>query len=251
VLAATGWQPEGARPSAAKFVLIAAPHTSNWDLLYLLALAAVFGVNVRWMGKHTLFRGPAGPVLRALGGIPIRRHRNENVVQAMARAFAECDELALVVPAEGTRSRAPYWKSGFYHIARSAGVPIVMGYLDYPRRRGGFGPALVPSGDVRADMDRIRAFYADKVGRHPAGSGPVRLREEDDAPPDAAPVPPSSSPPSARDHEEPDHAGETHEEAERAQRVDVREVEDAVQHAGRDERERQRRRGAGRGPGEV
>jgi 1-acyl-sn-glycerol-3-phosphate acyltransferase len=183
VLATTGWQPEGARPAAAKFVLIAAPHTSNWDLLYLLALAAVFDVDVRWMGKHTLFRWPMGPVLRALGGIPIRRHRSENVVQAMAREFAQCDALALVVPAEGTRGRAPYWKSGFYHIARAAGVPIVMGYLDYPRRRGGFGPALVPSGDVTADMDRIRAFYADKVGRHPEGSGPVRLREEDDAPP--------------------------------------------------------------------
>jgi 1-acyl-sn-glycerol-3-phosphate acyltransferase len=182
VLAATGWEPEGERPAAAKYVLIAAPHTSNWDLLFLLALAAVFDVDVRWMGKHTLFRWPLGAVLRALGGIPIRRHRNENVVQAMARAFAECDALALVVPAEGTRGRAPYWKSGFYHIARAAGVPIVMGYLDYRRRRGGFGPALVPSGDVVADMERVRGFYADKVGRHPSGSGPVRLREEEAAP---------------------------------------------------------------------
>ena len=182
MLAVTGWRPEGARPAAAKYVLIAAPHTSNWDLLYLLALAAVFDVDVRWMGKHTLFRWPLGAAMRALGGIPIRRHRNENVVQAMARAFAECDALALVVPAEGTRSHAPYWKSGFYHIARAAGVPVVMGYLDYPRRRGGFGPALVPSGDVVADMERIRAFYADKVGRHPAGAGPVRLREEEAVP---------------------------------------------------------------------
>jgi 1-acyl-sn-glycerol-3-phosphate acyltransferase len=174
----TGWEAEGAKPAARRFVLIAAPHTSNWDLAYLLALAAVFELRISWMGKHTLFRPPLGWLMRRTGGIPIVRHRREDVVAQAARRFANSEELALVVPAEATRSRAEYWKSGFYHIARTAKVPIVLGYLDYARRRGGFGPALEATGDVRADMDRIRAFYADKVARYPAQFGAVRLREE-------------------------------------------------------------------------
>jgi 1-acyl-sn-glycerol-3-phosphate acyltransferase len=96
----------------------------------------------------------------------------------MARAFAESESLALVVPAEGTRSYVAHWKSGFYHIARTAKVPIVLGYLDYAHRRGGFGPALHTTGDIRSDMDEIRDFYADKVGRHPDQFGEVRLKEE-------------------------------------------------------------------------
>ena len=175
----TGWEPEGARPEAQRFVLIAAPHTSNWDLVFLLALAEVYGVRVSWMGKHTLFRPPFGALFRALGGIPIRRHERGDRVAAMAKEFSERERFALVVPSEATRAWAPYWKSGFYHIARRAGVPIVMGFLDYRRRRGGFGPALVASGDVKRDMEAIRAFYADKAGKYPESFGPVRLREED------------------------------------------------------------------------
>jgi 1-acyl-sn-glycerol-3-phosphate acyltransferase len=174
----TGWAPEGERPAAARFVLIAAPHTSNWDLVYLLALAEVYALRVSWMGKHTLFRPPFGALFRALGGIPIRRDERADRVGAMAKEFAEHERFALVVPSEATRGWAPYWKSGFYHIARRAEVPIVMGFLDYRRRRGGFGPALLASGDVRRDMDAIRAFYADKVGKYPECFGPVRLREE-------------------------------------------------------------------------
>lgn len=160
-------------------MLIAAPHTSNWDLAYLLAFAELFGVRVSWLGKHTLFRPPLGFLMRRAGGIPVVRHQRGALVEQAAQLFAERDELALVVPAEGTRSAAAHWKSGFYHIARSAGVPIVCGYLDYARRRGGFGPTIVPTGDVAADMDRVRAFYADKTARYPEKFGPVRLREED------------------------------------------------------------------------
>jgi 1-acyl-sn-glycerol-3-phosphate acyltransferase len=178
-LRVTGWQPEGARPTAPRFVLIAAPHTSNWDLAYLLALAEIYELRVSWMGKHTLFRPPFGALFRALGGIAIRRHERADRVGAMAKEFAERERFALVVPSEATRGWAPYWKSGFYHIARRANVPIVMGFLDYRRRRGGFGPALLASGDVGKDMDQIRAFYADKVGKFPAQFGPVRLREEE------------------------------------------------------------------------
>ena len=177
-LRVTGWQPEGDAPSEARFVLIAAPHTSNWDLAFLLALATIYGIRISWMGKHTLFRGPMGTMMRAVGGIPVVRHERLNMVDLMAAEFGERERFALVVPAEATRARAEYWKSGFYHIANQARVPIVMGYLDYPSRRGGFGPGLLPSGDVKRDMDQVRAFYADKTGRHPDLFGPIRLREE-------------------------------------------------------------------------
>ncbi len=173
-----GWEPEGARPRERRFVLIAAPHTSNWDLAYLLAISTVVDVKISWMGKHTLFRPPLGWLMRASGGIPVVRSRSEKLVFQMARAFEKSESLALVVPAEGTRGYVPHWKSGFYHIARRANVPIVMGYLDYASRRGGFGPAIHPTGDVRADMDKIRAFYSDKVGKYPDSFGEVRLKEE-------------------------------------------------------------------------
>lgn len=177
-LRVTGWETEGERPRSPKVVLIAAPHTSNWDLAYLLALATRYDMRLHWMGKHTLFRGPMGWVMRAVGGIPVYRHERRSMVQQMADAFAEREVLVLTVPPEGTRRRAEHWKSGFYHIARSAGVPLVLGYLDYARKRGGFGPEFHPTGDVAADMARIRAFYADKTGRHPDCFGEVRLREE-------------------------------------------------------------------------
>ena len=174
----SGWEAEGAKPVANRFVLIAAPHTSNWDLAFLLALAAGFDLRVSWMGKHALFRPPFGWLMRRTGGIPIVRHQRGDMVAQAARRFASAEKLALVVPAEGTRRHVTHWKSGFYHIARMANVPIVLGYLDYSRRRGGFGPAIQASGDVGADMDKIRAFYADKVGRFPDQFGDVRLKEE-------------------------------------------------------------------------
>lgn len=179
-LRAFGWREEGERPSP-PFVLIAAPHTTNWDLPFTLALSYVYDLPIRWAGKHTLFAFPWGPLMRALGGVAIRRDRRENRVSQLAGLFREHPGLVLTVPAEGTRSRTEHWKSGFYHVAREAGVPIVCGYLDYARKRGGFGLVLEPTEDVRADMDRIRAFYADKQGKYPERFGPVRLREESEA----------------------------------------------------------------------
>ena len=178
VLRVTGWTLAGDRPSAEKFVLIAAPHTSNWDLLFLLAFAWSVDLPLAWMGKHTLFPPVLGWVTRALGGVPVRRDRRNDMVSQMTELFASRSELALTVPSEGTRDRVEYWKSGFYRIAVSASVPIVPGFLDYSRRRGGFGPPLQPTGDVSRDMDELRAFYADKVGRHPEKWATPQLREE-------------------------------------------------------------------------
>ena len=178
LLKVKGWTLEGERPDCHQYVLIAAPHTSNWDLPYLLACAASFRVRIRFMAKHTLFFPPLGWFMRALGGVPIVRYRNENTVDAMASAFASGEPLVLVVPAEGTRARADYWKSGFYRIAQQAGVPIVPSYLDYGNWRAGFGPPLLPGGDLGADMDILRRFYASMTGLHPEQFGPVRLLEE-------------------------------------------------------------------------
>lgn len=173
-----GWAFEGALPSARRYVLIAAPHTSNWDFVYMIAMAWSLDQRLSWMGKASMFDSPLGGFFRAIGGIPIRRDLRTNAVEQSAARFGEVDDLILAVPAEGTRQRAKTWRSGFYHIARLAEVPIVLGYLDYARRRGGLGPEIRPSGNVVADMDRIRAFYADKVGRFPALFTEPRLEEE-------------------------------------------------------------------------
>ena len=177
-LALTGWKPEGERPTDRRFVLIAAPHTSNWDLAYLLALSTLYDVRISWMGKDALFRPPLGWLMRRVGGIPVVRHKRGNLVAQAAERFASEPDLALVVPAEGTRGAVEHWKSGFYHIARSADVPIVLGYLDYARRRGGFGPSLRASDDVAKDMDQIRAFYADKGAKYPDKFATPKLKEE-------------------------------------------------------------------------
>ena len=174
----TGWTADGPAPTPKRYVLIAAPHTSNWDLPYLLAFAWLFDMRISWMGKHDLFRPPLGFLMRALGGLPVRRDKRGDMVSQMAQAIEEADAIALVVPAEGTRSYVPYWKSGFYHIARKANVPIVLSYLDYSRRIGGFGPAILPTGDLSADMEEIRNFYEGKQGKFPELFGEVRLKDE-------------------------------------------------------------------------
>ena len=178
LLQLAGWKLEGTRPVCDRYVLIAAPHTSNWDFLLMLAFAAAFDIRVTWMAKHSLFFPPVGWIMRALGGMPVFRHENRNVVDTMVEVFGSVSELVLVVPTEGTRERTEYWKSGFYHIARQAGVPIVPSFLDFGRKRGGFGPAMQPTRDTAADMQYFRDFYMGMVGKFPANFGPIRLRDE-------------------------------------------------------------------------
>ncbi|RRJ83803.1 lysophospholipid acyltransferase family protein [Aestuariirhabdus litorea] len=162
----TGWTLKGAPPKERKFVLIAVPHTSNWDFPLTIGLAFLFGFKIFWMGKASLFRGPAGPIMKWLGGIPIDRSKANNVVEQVVEAFNQTDELVVTIPPEGTRSRVDQWKTGFYHIASGAGVPIALGFLDYATKTGGFGPTFYPSGDIDKDIAEIRQFYADKIGKH-------------------------------------------------------------------------------------
>ncbi|NWG17251.1 MAG: lysophospholipid acyltransferase family protein [Chloroflexi bacterium] len=170
-----GWRPEGSVPPRAQFVVVAAPHTSNWDGLIVILMALVLRVRLRWMGKHTLFRPPFGFILRALGGVPINRSASHNAVQQAIQSFHDHERWVLVVAPEGTRSKAARWKTGFYHIALGAGVPLVLGFIDYPRRSAGLGPVIEPSGDIEADMAIIRAFYTGITGRHPEKMSDITL----------------------------------------------------------------------------
>jgi 1-acyl-sn-glycerol-3-phosphate acyltransferase len=159
--------------------MIAYPHTTNWDFPAALHIANESGVKIKWLGKKQLFRGPMGPLMRALGGISVERSGSQGLVGSIAAAFAATDRLAVVVPAEGTRSQVEYWKSGFYRIAQAANVPILCAYVDGATNSGGFGLVLHPTGDIKADMDRIRAFYAGKTGLKPGNTTTPRLREEE------------------------------------------------------------------------
>jgi len=181
-LRAFGWHVEGALPDDPKAVFVAAPHTSNWDLPFTLAIAWTLGTNISWVGKENLFRPPLGPFMRALGGVSVVRGKSSNQVESIARAIRDQpDGVYLVIAPSGTRSKKDHWKSGFYRIAEQADVPMLLGFLDYEGKRGGLGPALRPSGDVRADMEAIRAFYADKYGKFRERMSDVRLREEERA----------------------------------------------------------------------
>jgi 1-acyl-sn-glycerol-3-phosphate acyltransferase len=176
-----GWRVEGALPLGGKGVVIAAPHTSNWDMPAMLAVAYVLGIEPSWLGKRELFRWPFGGFMRWLGGIAVVRSERQNMVQQVAAKFDASESLFVVIPPSATRSRATHWKSGCYHIARAANVPIICAFLDYGRRVTGIGPSLVPSGDVAADMAIIRGFYEDMQGKYPQQMTPVRLLEEDAA----------------------------------------------------------------------
>ncbi len=171
-----GWKFVGEPPETPKYVLIAAPHTSGWDFVVMLAMDFAFKVSCVWMGKQSLFRGPVGAYLRRMGGIPINRASANNVVGQAIAAFERHDKMVLTIPPEGTRGRAQRWRTGFYHIARGAGVPIVCGFIDFGRKRAGFGPVLTPSGEIEVDMAEIRDFYRDIEGRHPQNVGRVAVQ---------------------------------------------------------------------------
>lgn len=161
-----GWKIEGKPPTVPKYVVIAVPHTSNWDFPLALSIAFVYGIDIHWMGKASLFKGWRGPVMKWLGGIPIYRSSSQNVVAQTIGKFKTCERLVVAVPPEGTRSRVEKWKTGFYYIALGAGVPIALGFLDYKRKVGGFLSAFSPSGDVDKDIAEIRASYSGISGKY-------------------------------------------------------------------------------------
>jgi 1-acyl-sn-glycerol-3-phosphate acyltransferase len=182
ILRLFGWRAEGSLADLPKCVIIVAPHTSNWDFPVLMLVKIALRLKVAWMGKHTLFRPPFGWIMRWLGGLPIDRSVRHNMVEQAVESFRTHDRLLLAIPPEGTRKRAPYWRSGFYHIALGAQVPIVLAFADYRRKVGGIGGVIMPSGDVDADMALIRDFYSGIVGKRPDQFGEIRLKSQDETP---------------------------------------------------------------------
>ncbi|MEM7570856.1 MAG: lysophospholipid acyltransferase family protein [Pseudomonadota bacterium] len=166
---AAGWRTEGTAPETDKFVVIAAPHTSNWDLPFMLGVAYSYRIKLHWMGKASLFKPPFGWLMKALGGIPIDRSKKNDVVSQMVDVYAAAEKLAVAIPPEGTRSNVRVWKTGFYNIAHGASVPIALGFLDYSRKVGGIGGVFTTTGDYDADLKEIQAFYAGVVGKYPTG----------------------------------------------------------------------------------
>ncbi|WP_157670505.1 lysophospholipid acyltransferase family protein [Chitinibacter sp. GC72] len=167
MLRIAGWKIEGEFPDLPKYVLIGAPHTSNWDFPVGIAICFARRQKVYWMGKHTLFWGPLGPIARWLGGIPVDRRQSNSLVEQMVQVFGEHEQLVVAIPPEGTRKKVEKWKTGFYYIALGSQLPIVLGFIDFGRKVGGCGEVFYPTGDLEADMAKIRAFYAPIKGKNP------------------------------------------------------------------------------------
>jgi 1-acyl-sn-glycerol-3-phosphate acyltransferase len=167
VLKLIGWKTSGAKPDIPKYVIIAAPHTSNFDLPLTLFVAFALKLKVYWMGKEQIFNKPFGTIMKWLGGIPVERGKSNNLVAETVEEFKRKDRLVVLVPPEGTRKKVNYWKTGFYYIAQGAGVPIVCGFLDYKRKTGGIGTVIYPTGNIEKDMGDIQNFYKDITGRYP------------------------------------------------------------------------------------
>jgi 1-acyl-sn-glycerol-3-phosphate acyltransferase len=173
---ALGWRITGERPAEPKVMILGAPHTANLDYFLTLALIHHFRLPLRYLIKDQAFRGPWAPLLRSLGGIPVDRSKANNLVESIVSTIKAQDEIAIGVLPEGTRKYVPYWKSGFYHIANGADIPIYPVSVDGPNKHLHMGPRLVTSGDIEADMQLLASFFGDIKGVVPANSAPVRLR---------------------------------------------------------------------------
>jgi 1-acyl-sn-glycerol-3-phosphate acyltransferase len=183
-----GWKVILEPPPGKKVVAVGYSHTSNWDFPVAILWAWATGLKMNWVGKRELFSGLMRPIMLSLGGIPLDRDRSKNFVDAVADLIRARDEITLVIAAEGTRSRAEYWKTGFYYMALEAGVPIGLGFIDWGKKEVGIGGYLTPSGDIVADFELLKSFYADKRGYDTSKQGPVALKPP--APTQEAPVNP-------------------------------------------------------------
>ena len=170
-----GWTPVGDPPALDKAVFIAAPHTTNWDGFWLMVYKTERNMDIHFLAKHTIFWWPLGPVLRAMGAMSIDRTVSASTVQQVVDAFAERDHFWFALSPEGTRKWQPYWKTGFYRIAKSANVPIVLSFIDYKKKELGIGITLPDSQTMEQDLHAIREFYAPFTGRWPERQGPIEF----------------------------------------------------------------------------
>lgn len=170
------WKTVGTVPR--KGILVGAPHTSNWDWVLTMLLAWDNNIQIRLLVKDSFFKGPMGPIMRATGAVALDRANPGATIRALLSEVDTDETFLLGIAAEGTRSKGEYWKSGFYRISQQTGLPITLAFLDAPSRTVGWGPTFAPTGDVNADMDRIREFFADKRGIKPELATVPRLKEE-------------------------------------------------------------------------
>ena len=176
ILKLLGWKVKLELPDVKKYMLIAAPHTSNWDFPLGILVKSSQKIKLNFLGKGALFESPFGWLFRALGGIPVYRKKKLNMVDQMVEQFNQREHMILAMSPEGTRSYLEYWHSGFYHIAHKAGVPIAMATLDFGNKMVKFTSGFIPTGDIQADMKLIRAFYAGVQGKIPENQGPIQVK---------------------------------------------------------------------------
>jgi len=174
LLALLGWKAVASPERPLKAVLIAYPHTSNWDAFYALLVKLALGLDAHWAGKDSMFRPPIGGLLRKMGGVPVNRRERTGFVEQMVAEFAARQRFTLAIAPEGTRSLTAGWKSGFYRMALAAQVPVALGFMDYARREGGILAYLTLTGDRDADLAAIARHYADRPGKRPELASPIR-----------------------------------------------------------------------------
>jgi 1-acyl-sn-glycerol-3-phosphate acyltransferase len=163
----SGWRVAGTMPAEPRFVMIVAPHTSNWDFFHGFTAYLTLQLDTTWLAKHTVFFWPLGILARRFGGMPIDRSRGANVVRTFIEEFARRERMSITITPEGTRGRVPEWKLGFLHIANEAQVPVVPVALDYSKKHIMIFPSVMPSGDSTADLQKIKALYSKEMARHP------------------------------------------------------------------------------------
>lgn len=176
ILKLIGWRVDVTLPKEKKFVLIGAPHTSNWDFPLTLLVFWTVDLKIYWVGKIQLFWGPLRYLFTSLGGIPVDRSAANGFIEQIADRFNDSKEMVLTIAPEGTRKKMDYWKTGFYYIALKANVPICLGYIDYGNRTIGFSQTLLPSGDIEKDFEVIKLFYRNKSGKHPEKQSDIKIK---------------------------------------------------------------------------
>jgi len=175
-----GWRLDGKLPELDKYVLIGAPHTSNWDSVYGFLGAGAIGLRFKWIAKQSVFPGPLSPILKLFGGIPVDRTIRSSVIKRMVDLFNSREKFVLGIMPEGTRSKTEFWKTGFYYIATGAKLPIAFAFLDYGRKRVGIADLILhPTGNIKSDMKVIKNFYKGMRGKHPQRQGEIEVKPVD------------------------------------------------------------------------
>jgi len=176
LLRLSGWSSELVPPPGPKGIILVYPHTSNWDFIIGVLFRVGYGLQAHWLGKDSMFRWPVAGLYRRIGGIPINRRERTGFIVTMVEEFRKRDWMWVAVAPEGTRSHSDHLKSGFYHLALAANVPVGLGCIDYGRRRVSIDTYVRFSGELEKDLSLLRNYYADKHGRFPASASDIRFR---------------------------------------------------------------------------